>query len=433
MIAPASKRKRKQNAGRTEMNTILKALPYFFSLILVSIPHTLTAAEDPNEQCMTCHEDQSLKDNAGRALFVDRTSFGKSIHGRAGLNCISCHADLGNVKEFPHPEKLTSVHCSSCHEEAQNKFAASVHMSARLENTGEPVQCGSCHGKHDILETRNIHSRSHPLNQPQTCGNCHFNQTSGKKGEGFVRDFLKSVHGMAISRTGLSNSATCVTCHGSHEIKKTTDPSALMSRRQVPNTCGQCHSGILNDYTEGVHGQDFAKGIRDVPVCTDCHGEHNILSPQDKGSKVYSTRVALTCAKCHDDDQLIQKYNLPRGRLRTFQGTFHGIASSYGDTKVANCASCHGFHSIRPSSDPSSSIHPANLPQTCGQCHTGAGERLSRVKIHVLDPKAANYAGYVVGRFYFYLIAFLVGSFIVYILADLKAQLLSRHRPKGEE
>ena len=415
------------------MTTILKTLSCFFSLILILIPHILTAAEDQNAPCMMCHDDQSLKDTAGRTLFVDRSGFAKSIHGRSGLDCISCHADLENVKEFPHPEKLASVNCSSCHEAAQKKFTVSVHMSARMESGGEHVQCVSCHGKHDILESSNTHSRSNPLNQSQTCGNCHFDKVKGKKGEGFVKDFMKSVHGMAISKTGLSNSATCVTCHGAHEIKKTTDPSALMSRKQVPNTCGQCHAGILNDYTEGVHGQDFAKGIRDVPVCTDCHGEHNILSPQDKGSKVYSTRVALTCAKCHDDHQLIQKYDLPKARLRTFQGTFHGIASSYGDTKVANCSSCHGFHNIRPSSDPSSPIHPANLPQTCGQCHTGAGEKLSRVKIHVIDPKAANYAGYVVGKFYFYLIVFLIGSFVVYILADLKAQLMHRPRPNGEE
>jgi hypothetical protein len=138
--------------------------------------------------------------------------------------------------------------------------------------------------------------------------------------------------------------------------------------------------------------------------------------------------VALTCAKCHDDEQIIQRYHLPKSRLRTFQGTFHGIASSYGETRVANCASCHGFHNIRPSSDPKSPISPLNLPQTCGQCHIGAGQKLSQVRIHVLDEKAVNYAGYLIKNLYFYLIVVVIGSFVLYILADLKSRLRLKKR-----
>ena len=35
----------------------------------------------------------------------------------------------------------------------------------------------------------------------------------------------------------------------------------------------------------------------------------------------------------------------------------------------ANCASCHGFHNIFPSSDVRSSVNADNLNQTCGRCH----------------------------------------------------------------
>ena len=76
------------------------------------------------------------------------------------------------------------------------------------------------------------------------------------------------------------------------------------------------------------------------------HGEHQILSPQDKRPNAYATQVALTCAKCHDNQELTQKYNLPEKRLRTFQGSFHGVASAHGETKVANCVSWHGFHNL---------------------------------------------------------------------------------------
>jgi nitrate/TMAO reductase-like tetraheme cytochrome c subunit len=398
------------------------------ALLLSAFPARGLLASDPNEQCLMCHEDQSLKDQAGRSLFVKKELVENSIHGRSGLSCVSCHADLESVKDFPHAEKLAKVNCASCHGETQKQFDSSVHADAKVGREAQAVSCVSCHGYHDVVESKAVRSKTHPLNQPETCGTCHYSRVNGKKGQGFVHDFLQSTHGIALSKTGLVNSATCATCHGSHAVKRTAEPSSPMHRRQVPNTCGQCHAGILKNYLEGVHGQDFARGIRDVPVCTDCHGEHQILSPQDKQSKVYSTQVALTCAKCHDNEELIRKYNLPEKRLRTFQGSFHGLASAYGETKVANCASCHGFHNIRRSSDPNSPINPAHLPQTCSQCHQGAGEKLSRVKIHILDPKAANYAGYMIQKAYFVLITFIIGSFVVYILADLKTRLRLRSR-----
>ena len=397
-------------------------------LLMVAASRSVAAAEETNDQCLMCHGDQSLKDQAGRSLFVHKENFEQSIHAQSGISCVSCHVDLESVREFPHAEKLAKVNCGSCHEDAQKKFDTSVHAVVPVAAEAEAVSCVSCHGYHDVVQSKDVHSRTHPLNQLQTCGTCHFSQVNGKKGQGFVKEFLQSTHGLALRRTGLANSATCATCHGSHDVKRTTDSSSPMSRRQVPDSCGQCHAGILRDYLEGVHGQDFARGVRDVPVCTDCHGEHEILSPQDTRSKVYATQVALTCARCHDNAELIQKYNLPEKRLRTFQGTFHGLASAYGETKVANCASCHGFHNIRPSSDPNSPIHAAHLPQTCGQCHLGAGEKLSQVKIHILDPKAANYAGYMIQKAYFYLITLMIGSFLVYILADLKTRLKRRSR-----
>lgn len=386
-----------------------------------------------DEDCLNCHEDKDLKDSSDRSLFVDKVQFGNSIHGRSGISCVNCHVDLEKVKDFPHPEKLAKVSCSGCHPEAQQKFEKSVHGKVRTDNGQERVQCQSCHGYHDVLEGRNNSSRTHPLQQPSTCGSCHFNGSLKDKHRVKAKDFLNSVHGIALAKYGLSNSATCVSCHGSHDVANTSSPESLVSKKNVPHTCGHCHEGILKDYLEGVHGQDFTKGIRDVPVCTDCHGEHQILSPQDKHSKVYATQVALTCAGCHDNQDLTRKYNLPVQRLRSFQGSFHGIASHFGETRVANCISCHGFHNIRPSSDPKSPINPANLPSTCGQCHGGAIQRLSQAKVHVLDPKAANYAGFIIQNFYFYTISIVMGSFVLYIAADLKARLSKRSesRPKG--
>ena len=50
----------------------------------------------------------------------------------------------------------------------------------------------------------------------------------------------------------------------------------------------------------------------------------------------------------------------------------------------------------------------------------------------MLDPKAANYAGFIIQNFYFYTISIVMGSFVLYIAADLKARLSksSESRPQ---
>ncbi|HET8578883.1 MAG TPA: cytochrome c3 family protein, partial [Methylomirabilota bacterium] len=43
-----------------------------------------------------------------------------------------------------------------------------------------------------------------------------------------------------------------------------------------------------------------------------------------------------------------------------------------GDANVATCVSCHPAHSIKPPSDPKSSVHPLKVAETCGRCHADA-------------------------------------------------------------
>jgi formate dehydrogenase gamma subunit len=76
------------------------------------------------------------------------------------------------------------------------------------------------------------------------------------------------------------------------------------------------------------------------------------------------------------------KFDLPTNRVSTFLGSYHGLAGRMGDKRTANCASCHGHHLILPSSDPRSTINPANLEKTCQKCHPGTSENFVLGKIH---------------------------------------------------
>lgn len=246
--------------------------------------------------------------------------------------------------------------CGSCHDVAE-KVSKSIHAS---------VSCDSCHEKHETYP--------HPENLPKPdCGTCHPNQAAGQ---------ASSVHGREVAK-GNEAAPNCATCHGSaHEALRATTADF---RKAVPDTCGMCHTDVTEKYKQSIHGKAIAGGELASAVCTDCHGEHAILAKTESGSSVNQMRVRETCGRCHGDVRLAQRYGLPTDRITSFDASFHGLASKSGSQTVANCASCHGFHDILPSTDENSMTNPKNLPKMCGQCHPGAGTRFALGTIHWME------------------------------------------------
>jgi predicted CXXCH cytochrome family protein len=383
-------------------------------------------AGQSDDDCLTCHGDSGLKTGQGRSVYVDKSVFGASIHGEAGMACVDCHADLKKLTDFPHAAKLKPVDCASCHEQASAQIRGSVHGRPHSGDNPIIVRCQDCHGTHDIRPAKDTLSHTSPMNIPDTCLGCHLERVQTKRGPGFAARYKESDHYRALSKAGLSLSATCLSCHGGHSVRPVDDPESKVSRRNIIKTCGTCHAGIERDYLEGVHGKDYIKGIKDVPVCTDCHSEHDIRSPESLDSGVYATKVAAVCSRCHDNEALARQYGLLTSRLKTFSASYHGTASKFGEVKVANCSSCHGHHGIRPSSDPLSSINPANLAATCGTCHPGAGANFSKGKIHVISEKTDNRWAYTVKIVYVIVIAGLISVFLAFIVADLYRRMRIR-------
>ena len=382
------------------------------------------AASD--DDCLACHGDKDQKSAKGTSVFVDAEKFKASIHGQAEIGCVGCHADLAKVKDFPHAAPLKPAACAACHLKEDAALRASVHLQPHRAENPIVVGCADCHGSHDIRSKDDSESSVYAINIPETCLRCHAERVKIKNGNAFVQQYTQSAHYRALEKAGLSLSANCVTCHGGHDVKAMGDPQARVSRKAIIRTCGRCHVGIEKNYLEGVHGKDYLKGSKDVPVCTDCHSEHAILAPTDVSSRVYTTKVAQVCARCHDDERLGRQYGLLTSRLKSYSDSYHGTASKFGETRVANCASCHGFHDIRTSADPKSPINAGNLAATCGQCHPGAGTNFAKGKIHVVSTATENKSGHVIKIVYIVAIAGLISVFILFILADLFHRIRSR-------
>ncbi len=399
-------------------------IPKLLSIaLLLALTVSGSAAAQPfqAEDCATCHTD-----TGGDLPEVTSDDLAKSVH--AGLDCTDCHE---TIEEIPHAEPLLPVDCAGCHTDVGDIYKQ--HGRGKVGITeGLPV-CVDCHGTHDVRSIEDKHSGVNPLNLPTTCGRCHededFTESHGIRFKHPVKVYSNSVHGRA-ALGGIYSAATCNDCHSSegtaHLILPPGDIRSTINHFNIASTCGKCHKYIEQDYREGIHGRLTERGQVDSPICTTCHGEHNILPHLDPRSRVSASRLAeATCSPCHESAALNEKYELPTGRLHSFRDSYHGLKSKAGDATVANCASCHGAHRILPSSDSTSTISPHNLQKTCGGCHPSISPEIANTPIHESSTLLETGAASLVRKIYLVAITVIIGAMALHWFIDLRRQVIN--------
>jgi formate dehydrogenase gamma subunit len=457
-IYEAGWNKRSQTIGTRRT----RGFPVLFVVLLCALP--LHASDD----CLSCHAIGSgLKNSRGKSVTVKAEILGKSVH--KDLQCTDCHA---GAAKFPHTAKTASASCLACHPDVPQQLGASAH--AALGKPDDSQTCMSCHGNHNVAKpamrgaelcatchavevkqfAESIHGRARgrgngdapgckdchgPAHQtlvrsdpnsavskaklPETCGHCHSDPALASKYMFAVAKpveaYQSSVHGRAIL-SGNLNAAACNDCHGVHNILPAADVRSPISKFKVASTCAQCHPQVFDQYRESIHGRAVASGIASAPTCIDCHGEHDILAPNDPKSPVFVTNLStMTCSRCHEDRPLTERFAIPAGRLSSYEKSYHGLAARTGSQTVANCASCHGVHNILPSSDPRSTIAKGNLGATCGKCHPDAGQKFALGPVHILPSSPAeNRWLYFVRVFYLFTIPATLGFMLFHNLLD---------------
>ncbi len=424
-----------------------------------------------SEECLGCHADKGLRGGVDEAILTG------SVHGP--LACTACHVGL---TEVPHAEKLPPVSCQKCHAKVANTFASSIHGGAKAR--GQHVACQSCHGTHAVQPAAKLgaqpcqtchspvtqayvgsvhaqalsrgvqdaslcfdcHGEAHRIRShldpesltfrartAQTCSRCHADRALVERRHIPIPQayqlYQKSVHGRAVAAG--KQAATCNDCHESHDLRRANDPKSSVYRENIPKTCSKCHVEEGRAYQGSIHGMALARGVTKSPVCTDCHGEHSIRPARDPASRVSVASVSRTCASCHEAEGISEKYDIPGGRLETYEDSFHGLAARGGSKVAANCASCHGVHDIRPSEDPKSAINPKNLPATCGQCHPGAGENFAKGAVHVALTAREEPILFYVRNFYILLIAVTISGMGIHNGLDFLRKLRRDYGRRG--
>ncbi len=310
--------------------------------------------------------------------------------------CLECHSDPDLTRTAADGREV-SIYVD------QVQLAASIHFTNA---------CVSCHG--DV-------SWDHPDDgkspEPVHCQTCHERQSLS---------YGVSVHGHALE-VGDPMAPTCRDCHGSHDVLPPTDPRSPLHFSRQATTCGNCHVIEAEDVAASLHGRAAAQGVREAPTCTDCHMEHSIQALTTASAESVAEQV---CSKCHASERLNTKFGLPADRVKTFFESYHGLAVQGGSASAANCASCHGYHRILPSTDPDSSINPKHLVETCGKCHPGITERFALSRVHVNGTPEGNLGEQVnwwVRRIYLLLIFVVIGSLSLHnLLSLMRSALLAR-------
>jgi cytochrome b subunit of formate dehydrogenase len=386
------------------------------------------------DECLACHSDATLSHEVNGktvSLHVNPQAFKDSIHGSM-FTCVDCHTDVKSAAHDTPPQHIT---CATCHADEQSTYDRSLHARAVKGGNANAATCVDCHGSpHELLPASDPKSRVHHTNIPATCGACHSQKFVMEKSGLSVQpvaSYQQSVHGHAVAN-GSEKAAVCTDCHGTHEILDAKDAKSSIFKFNVPLTCGKCHDQISKEFQQSIHGQAIAKANWQAPVCTDCHGIHSIKAHGDPTSPVSTQNVAeLTCARCHEGVRLSQEFGIEGRRATTYLASYHGLASRLGSQVVANCASCHGTHSIFPSSDPRSTIHPANLARTCGQCHPGVTEKFTSAKVHVDAPLSADIGSKAVRwirKFYLGLIFAVIGGMLAHNFIIWRSKAIARRK-----
>ena len=151
------------------------------------------------------------------------------------------------------------------------------------------------------------------------------------------------------------------------------------------STCVTCHSELDDDeeLIAPVHAMRVDLHAERGISCHDCHGGDPTSDDEDGAMDEEGGFVGIPgraeqpefCGRCHSDAAYMRQYNpgLRLDQVALYWTSRHGeLLSSQGDANVATCVDCHGAHGILEPTDPRSPVYAANVPATCGQCHSDA-------------------------------------------------------------
>ncbi len=348
------------------------------------------------------------------------------VEGRE--NCLMCHQPGTGLKPAPadHAGRPKEA-CLGCHTPQASAAAQPAQGGAPAQPAQGTAPAKPAASANPTPEQPKVDLAAATRN----CRSCHNKPEFDTVAE--VNPRPDTVKQLESDRIYAHRSVACVTCHVG-DPHKTMAP---VTKESIAEACGSCHAQERQEHEQSIHGQSLASGGKDAATCIDCHSTQNtphsiarVLSPD---SPAYRGSVASTCAKCHAKTEVMQQYGVPTEVYKTYTATFHGkanILSPYEITQhpKATCVNCHGYHDIKADTDPTSPVAPANLSNTCGGCHPGAGDQFAAGWLGHKEATPQQFpAVYFAERFFFFFTSsVLTFGFIFMVALQLGSWILRR-------
>jgi hypothetical protein len=305
-------------------------------VMIMLLPRTVlatgSALSGEAETCLSCHATPGMtmtfKDKTTASAQVKADHFAKSVHT---FDCTGCHSD---VSLDTHPATqyasrqqfllhLASA-CRTCH--AEEQLMANPQHGLAITRANAPP-CSGCHGSHSITK---VPTKQEKFSTTQYCLTCH------------TQPLSKSIKGETVSLTvqedwlksSVHRNHGCADCHTAYSRESHPRPS-FGSIRELSlassETCKRCHFDKAVQHTGSIHAKLLGEGNQRAPVCTDCHGSHQV------GPKALAlTLGGQPCRKCHPEI------------FEAYKGSIHGIAKEGGMGHAPLCSSCHFAHDVKP-------------------------------------------------------------------------------------
>src|SRR5665647_3575201 len=99
----------------------------------------------------------------------------------------------------------------------------------------------------------------------------------------------------------------CMQCHSDEKLttkRKGQTVSLYVDLKKFSRSvhkqagCAGCHSDADKNFSTSIHGKALAKKEPYAPTCSECHGNHYILSQKNPNSLTYKMNIPVLCGKC---------------------------------------------------------------------------------------------------------------------------------------
>ena len=322
--------------------------------VLLALPIVAARAQeetpDPPDQPAATQEEAATEETAPEDENADDEPLPEEY------SCMFCHGSEGTLSGDDETAHLIIT---------EDALARDIHWQKGL-------RCHDCHGGNPLVEDfvdhrddDGFHSLAKPNDIPEFCGRCHSSieyMPSPRTDQ--VAEFRTSGHGLALEKNPEDTDvATCVSCHGHHNIRTVDDLQSPVYPTRLAETCATCHSDAkkmegrqygdkplghdqFDLWKQSVHAHAMLEeGDISAPTCNDCHGNHGALPPE-VGS------VANACGSCHVKVASLFAETLMKHRFE--------------EVNLPGCVTCHGNHHIQPPTDEMLKMEDGGV---CAECH----------------------------------------------------------------